>query len=405
MEGAMTGAVGPITGATGPRTDLGERLWDVVVVGAGLAGAMVALELGRRGCEVLLLERQPFPRWKVCGACLNGAAQEALAHAGLDGLVARAGAPRLTELRMTGWGRTACVALQDSVALSREALDHTLVRAAVDEGVVFAEGVSAELGPVGTGERTLTVRGRDGEQSVRARVVVSAAGLHGLRSRAMAGPSPLATVEAGSRVGVGAVLEGAGAGYGPGAVYMVVGPAGYVGLVRQEDQRLNVAAAFDACFVRGYGSPERAVRAHLESAGMPRLPEGIHRGWKGTPPLTRQLSSLGEERLFLVGDAAGYVEPFTGEGMGWALWGALALAPLVQAGVGRWDDQLVHQWAQVHRRRIRRGQRVCRMVAWGLRRPWMARAAVRVFGTVPSLARPLVTHTSVSQRLGRGRPS
>ncbi len=74
MEEAMTGA-------SGDPTDLGERLWDVVVVGAGLAGAMVALELGRRGCEVLLLERQPFPRWKVCGACLNGAAQEALAHA------------------------------------------------------------------------------------------------------------------------------------------------------------------------------------------------------------------------------------------------------------------------------------------------------------------------------------
>ncbi len=392
-----------MTGAVGPRIDLGERLWDVVVVGAGLAGAMVALELRRRGCEVLLLERQPFPRWKVCGACLNGAAQEALVHAGLDGLVARAGAPPLTELRMTGWGRTASLALQGSVALSREALDEALVRAAVEEGVVFAQGASAELGPVSDGERTLTVRGGDAEQSVRARVVVSAAGLHGLRSRAVAGPVPLATVQAGSRVGVGAVLEGGGAGYGPGTVHMVVGPGGYVGLVRQEDHRLNAAAAFDAEFVRRHGSPERAVRAHLELSGMPRLPERIHRGWKGTPPLTRQLSSLGEERLFLVGDAAGYVEPFTGEGMGWALWGALALVPLVYSGVGRWDDALVHRWAQVHRRRIRRGQRACRMVAWGLRRPWMASVAVRVLGTVPSLARRLVTRTSVTPRLRRGR--
>ena len=136
---------------------------------------------------------------------------------------------------------------------------------------------------------------------------------------------------------------------------------------------------------------------------MPPLPERIHRGWKGTPPLTRRLSSLGEERLFLVGDAAGYVEPFTGEGMGWALWGALALAPLVYDGVRRWDDALVHQWAQVHRRRIRRGQRVCRMVAWGLRRPWMARTAVRVLGAAPALARPLVMHTSVTTHLRRGR--
>ena len=76
-----------MTAGEGAWTDMGERLWDVAVVGAGPAGAMVALELSRRGCAVLLLERQRFPRWKVCGACLNGAAQAALAHAGLGGLV------------------------------------------------------------------------------------------------------------------------------------------------------------------------------------------------------------------------------------------------------------------------------------------------------------------------------
>ena len=393
-----------MTGGPGAGSGLDERLWDVAVVGAGPAGAMVAHELGRRGCSVLLLERQPFPRWKVCGACLNGAAQGALARAGLGGLVARAGAPRLRELRMTGWGRTASVALEGSVALSRGALDHALVRAAVAEGVVFAHGASAELGPARDGGRTLTVRRANGKQNVRARVVVSAAGLHGLRSPAIAGSAPLATVQAGSRVGVGAVLEGGGSGYGPGTVHMVVGPAGYVGLVRQEDRRLNVAAAFDAEWMRRNGSPERAVRAHLESAGMPLLPDGIHRGWKGTPPLTRRLSSLAEERLFLVGDAAGYVEPFTGEGMAWALWGALALAPLVHAGVARWDEALVRRWNQVHRRRIRRGQRVCSKVAWSLRRPLMAHVALRVLGAAPGLARPLVKHTSATTHLSGGSP-
>ena len=389
-----------MTAGEGAWTDMGERLWDVAVVGAGPAGAMVALELSRRGCAVLLLERQRFPRWKVCGACLNGAAQAALAHAGLGGLVSGAGAPRLRELRMTGWGRSASVALQGSVALSREALDHALVRAAVEEGVVFVSGVSAELGPVRSGGRNLTVRGERGGRSVRARVVVSAAGLHGLR--APAGAAPLTRTQAGSRVGMGAVLEGGGSGYGPGAVHMVIGPAGYVGLVRQEDHRLNVAAAFDPGWVRRHGSPERAVRAHLESAGMPGLPEGVHRGWRGTPPLTRRLSSLGEERFFLVGDAAGYVEPFTGEGMGWALWGALALAPLVHSGVAHWDEALVRRWDRVHRGLIRRGQLVCRIVAWGLRHPRVARVALRACGTVPGLARPLVTHTSATPHLGKG---
>ena len=102
-----------------------------------------------------------------------------------------------------------------------------------------------------------------------------------------------------------------------------------------------------------------------------------------------------------MGDAAGYVEPFTGEGMAWALWGALKLAPLVQAGVARWDEGLVRRWSRAHGRRIRRGQRVCGMVAWGLRRPWVARMALGALATVPSLARPLVKHTSATTyRLG-----
>ena len=169
-------------------------------------------------------------------------------------------------------------------------------------------------------------------------------------------------------------------------------------------KNLAAAAAFDAEWVRLHGSPDRAVRAHLEWAGMARLPERTHRGWRGTPALTRQRSSLGEERLFFVGDAAGYVEPFTGEGMAWALWGGLALAPLVHTGVARWDPALLDAWNQVHRRRIRRGQRVCRRVAWGLRRPWVARMALRALGTVPLLARPLVRHTSVTTHLRRGDP-
>lgn len=401
----MTGAAG-----AGPlptdqiTTDLGSRMWDVVVVGAGPAGSMLALELSRRGCAVLLLERQSFPRWKVCGACLSGAARGALAQAGLEGLVTRARAPRLAALRMMGWGRTAVVDLHGYVALSREALDQALVEAAVKEGVVFVPGASVELGPASDGGRTLTVRRDAGERCVRARVVVAATGLNGLRSSVAAGPAPVAELSADSRVGVGAVLEDSGSGYGPGVVHMVMGPGGYVGLVRQEDDRLNVAAAFDADWVRQHGSPGRAVRAHLELAGTPRLPDGIHHSWKGTPPLTRRLSSLGEERLFLVGDAAGYVEPFTGEGMGWALWGALLLAPLVHAGVGAWDQALVRRWSEVHRRRIGRGQRVCRVVAWGLRRPSVAHTALRVFGTIPGLARPLVTRTSAVPHLRSGGP-
>jgi len=60
--------------------------WDVVV-GAGLAGALAAHGLARRGVRVLLVEQRLFPRWKVCGACLSPQALAALDGAGLAGLV------------------------------------------------------------------------------------------------------------------------------------------------------------------------------------------------------------------------------------------------------------------------------------------------------------------------------
>ena len=48
-----------------------RRLWDVVVVGAGPAGAVVARELALAGATVLLVDRRRFPRNKVCGGCLS----------------------------------------------------------------------------------------------------------------------------------------------------------------------------------------------------------------------------------------------------------------------------------------------------------------------------------------------
>ena len=60
----------------GERPSLGAspEQWQAVVVGAGPAGALAALQLARQGVRVLLVEKRAFPRWKVCGCCLNAQA-------------------------------------------------------------------------------------------------------------------------------------------------------------------------------------------------------------------------------------------------------------------------------------------------------------------------------------------
>ena len=165
---------------------------------------------------------------------------------------------------------------------------------------------------------------------------------------------------------------------------------------RQEDHRLNAAAAFDPEWVRRHGSPERAVGAHLELAGMPRLPDRVYRGWRGTPPLTRRLSSLGEERLFLVGDAAGYVEPFTGEGMAWAIRGGRAVVPFVEQAVNGWAPNLAGEWSETLRRLVIRRQRLCRVFARMLRHPMLARGAIRIVAAIPAIGRAVI------RRLNKG---
>ena len=82
--------------ATLAPADVGRKTWDAVVVGAGPAGAMAAIELGRQGLATLLVERQAFPREKVCGGCLNSRSLAILQEVGLFEDLLAAGAQPVT---------------------------------------------------------------------------------------------------------------------------------------------------------------------------------------------------------------------------------------------------------------------------------------------------------------------
>jgi 2-polyprenyl-6-methoxyphenol hydroxylase-like FAD-dependent oxidoreductase len=151
-----------------------------------------------------------------------------------------------------------------------------------------------------------------------------------------------------------------------------------------------VAAAVDATAVREAGSPGAACLEILKEAGFPASADMRRAEWRGTAKLTRSTPRQAAERLFVVGDAAGYVEPFTGEGMAWAITGAVDLAAIAERGVASWSPNLIAEWEQRYRRLVLRRQWVCRSLAFGLRRPRLVRAAVPILKRVPWLARPIV---------------
>jgi len=370
------------------------KVWDVVVLGAGPAGALVARESARSGASVLLVDRQTFPRWKVCGGCLSSGALQALSRAGLGTLVERCGGVPLERLTLRAGPHSSSMKLRGAMALSRRALDQALVDAACASGVDFREGVRAGVG-LREGDVThVSLTSRGARSTTQARIVVDATGLRGAiesdgRSATTPGFGGSVMLEEGSRIGVGAVFDDHFYDTRPGELQMTMGRGGYVGIVRVEDGCLNVGAALDQEIVGRLG-PEAAVNEILSEAGKERLTGSLVEGWRGTPPLTRRRDRLADVGFFRVGDASGYVEPFTGEGMSWALNSALALAPLLHKARGPWSDQLAEEWEAYHRRRVQPSQRLCRWLARGLRHPTLVRSTVGLLQRAPGLARPFV---------------
>ena len=172
---------------------------------------------------------------------------------------------------------------------------------------------------------------------------------------------------------------------------MACGQGGYVGLVRLEDGRLNVAAALDLALIRRAQGVGAAVTALLKEAGLWPI-EGLRaQSWHGTPALTRRPARVAGERLFVLGDAAGYVEPFTGEGIAVALASGKAVAPLAIEASRQWSPALMSRWKRLHRGLFGSRQRTCRIVTGLLRRPRLTRAAVTVLSRAPHLVAPLIT--------------
>jgi flavin-dependent dehydrogenase len=371
--------------ATLPLAEAVRRSWDVVVVGAGPGGAFAARELARWGLAVLLVDKCQFPRSKVCGGCLNGRALAILRSSGLGALPKRQDAQPLHHVWLAAPHRQAQLPLLGGAALSRLALDAALADAAVEAGAAFLPGTQARLGSTTSAGRCVLLRQADCVETVTARLVVAADGLGGRLADPMA-PS----AAPGSWIGAGALAASGPAFYAPGTIYLACGRGGYVGIVRVELGRLDIAAALDPALVKRLGHPGPAAADIVREAGFPALPEPTVSGWRGTPLLTRASARLAQHRLFVVGDAAGYVEPFTGEGMAWALTAAEAVVPLAVRGLSHWTPSLEEEWTQLYRQTVASRQDICRIVVKALRHPALTATVIGLLHRWPALASPLL---------------
>lgn len=392
--------------ATITLPDAAGHAWDAVVVGAGPAGAATAWRLAARGVRTLLVDRREFPRAKVCGSCLSPRAVRELHDLG-PGALPGAAIP-LAAARLVHRGRCAEIPLPAGRVVSRDALDTRLVRSAIAAGCAWLPGVSVSAivdSPRESSARLLCSGGPStadyAHSTLRGSVVILAGGLadavriDGGTGRDDGGGRCVAS---GSRIGVGAVVPAELSDLPPGRLVMAVGRHGYCGIVRLEDGRIDVAAALDRAAVARDPSPARAVADILHDAAdsgafrrfdvetLRRLP------FRATPPLTHRapLVAGAARRILRVGDAAGYVEPFTGEGIGWALSAARLLAESLLAGSDlRPAAEAARRYVEAHGTAFGGAHARCRLVAVNLRRPAVVAAAVAGARALPWAAQVL----------------
>jgi flavin-dependent dehydrogenase len=308
---------------------------EIVVIGGGLAGGSVACTLAQAGRPILMIERDPEPRHKVCGEFLSIEAQAYLAHLGID--LDSLGASRISVLRLIYGRNTAEVDLPFVArGLSRKILDEALLQQASLAGTRIVRGSSVRSFS-SYEERIRVEAGSLGE--VHSDTLFLATGKHDLR-----GAKRQPTGSIGDLIGFKmhyslaeaqrCALEG--------AIEVLLFTGGYAGLQLIEDGVANLCLVVSQKQFEHVGKNWTSLLDHIAQE-CPLLGERL----QGAVPLFDRPLSIFQipygflhtpnpdepQNLFRLGDQAGVIPSFTGDGMSIALHsGCLAAATFLAHG-------------------------------------------------------------------------
>jgi geranylgeranyl reductase family protein len=379
---------------------------DVLIVGGGPAGASTAFQLARRGISVRVLERSRFPRAKPCAECLSPQASRILHDMGvlseleplgaqMRGMIVRA--PNGISARGDYAAVDGFRAFRDrGLAIRRELLDDVLLRRArdagarVDERVRVSDVVRDARGSV-RGVRILAPDGSTPE--LRARIVVGADGLRSViarrlgLARAAAWPRRIALVAHYRDVlDVSEYVE------------LHVERDGFVGVADVGDGVTSVAAVFPARRARELaegGGADRSGFLDRWLASKPQLASRFARAIRhgraaATGPFASHARRAWHPGALLVGDAADFFDPFTGEGIYSALRGGELVADAVERALAAVPESdavdACRQYDRARREEFGAKWRVERLIGAGVAVPSIVNRAARALADRKHLA-------------------
>jgi geranylgeranyl reductase family protein len=280
---------------------------DVVIVGGGPAGSSAAHSLSSQGISVTVLEKQRMPRYKTCGGGVNVRAARLLPFS-IEPVVERT----ISRYRFTFRGEKPFVREYPeplTYMTQRQFLDKYLLDQARTAGANVIEGITVRKVSIDSNSVVVTT---DDGRHFEASVVIGADGADGVVARdtglmrnvrkelALESEIELSSEEMGSWENTVEIdLFSLWCGYGwvfPKAKHISIG----VGGLRQDVKKMQ---EYNKQYLRRHNVAERKA---LRFSGH-------------TLPVRRGMSSVVKDRVVLVGDAAGLLEPFTGEGIGYAI--------------------------------------------------------------------------------------
>jgi menaquinone-9 beta-reductase len=336
-----------------------ERV-EIVVIGGGPVGAVLAARLASAGHEVVVLERAPSWRWRAGGVFTSPAAMTALRRAGLDTPTLDAVARPIPAMRVETIGGTsfrltygADAGGEQAVGFDRSRLDPALLDLARRAGADVRRGWTVTAVDLATGDVEASGP-TDPAVRLRASVVVGADGLRSIVARA-------AGVDRRTRLGPRVGLTYHLGDPDPGATRdarMCLLRDGYVGIAPVAGGRVNVGIVLGRTWRAELAS--RGARAVADSivAAIPATDDDPATWRDGSPvdaivgawPLGHRVTRRAGDRWLLVGDAAGFLDPFTGEGLHRGLASAeLAAAAIGARARGRGDAFAVYERAMQRR--------------------------------------------------------
>ncbi|HEV8490085.1 MAG TPA: NAD(P)/FAD-dependent oxidoreductase [Candidatus Limnocylindrales bacterium] len=314
---------------------------DVAIVGGGPAGAALAALLARRGRRVVVIERAPTVRWRACGVFSSPASMDALRRIGLDEASLRRAARPVPAMRVeTPAGTSFRLAYGDDgslrappVGFDRSTLDPALLALAREGGAEVRLGAAVTAFDGGR----LALREGSAETHADARVVVGADGIRSTIARSL---GVVRRARLGPRTGLTFHVDDP-APATPRDARMILFRDGYVGLAPVPG-RVNVGIVIGRSWsdeLRATGA-EGVVQRVLSA--IPAAPDDPV-DWRaaqrcdpieGAAPLGHRVARRHGPNWLLVGDAAGFLDPFTGEG----LHRALVSAELAASAIDRHLD-------------------------------------------------------------------